>query len=39
MTSKAMRSAVCLILLLGMTSATAFAANKNRIGLRVRRNS
>ena len=32
MTSKAMRSAVCLILLLGMTSATAFAANKNRIG-------
>jgi hypothetical protein len=32
MTSKAMRSAVCLFLLLGVTSTTAFAANKNRIG-------
>jgi len=32
MTSKVMRCAVCLILLLGILSMTGFAANKNRIG-------
>jgi hypothetical protein len=32
MTSKVMRCAVCLILLLGMLSMTGLAANKNRIG-------
>jgi hypothetical protein len=32
MTSKAMRSVVCLVLLLGILSMTGFAANKGRVG-------